>query len=88
MIKLYYTPFSIYSRPVWMALIEKELPIEFFESLLGDNNYFGSQHISLAELVAGSTIPWLPYLGITLAEYPDLNAWSKRLMERKAWQQT
>jgi len=192
MIKLYYTPFSIYSRPVWMALIEKELPFElvslkldgdhlqtdflainpfnhvpvlvddgfkvieslaildylearypmpallpknskslalvrmvemvtvnelipamlaiirqskapeklafaktqvtkvigFFESLLGDNNYFGRQHISLAELVAGSTIPWLPYLGITLAEYPNLNAWSKRLIERKAWQKT
>lgn len=192
MLKLYYTPFSIYSRPVWMTLIEKELPFElvslkldgdhlqteflainpfnhvpvlvddgfkvieslaildylevkypipallpkdskalalvrmvemvtvnelipamisiirpskapeklafangqvtkvisFFESLLGGNNYFGGQQISLAEVVAGSTIPWLPYLGISLAEYPNLNAWSKRLMERKAWQQT
>jgi glutathione S-transferase len=34
--------------------------LKFFENLLGDRPYFGSQNLTLAEVVAGTVIPWLP----------------------------
>lgn len=61
--------------------------LKFFENLL-DRPYFGSQSLTLADVVAGSIIPWLPRVGVSLSDYPKLNAWCERLMARKAWQTT
>jgi glutathione S-transferase len=62
--------------------------LKFFENLLGDRPYFGSQNLTLAEVVAGTVIPWLPRGGVSFSDYPKLSAWCDRLMAREAWQAT
>lgn len=62
--------------------------LKFFENLLDDRPYFGSQNITLAEVVAGSIIPWLPKVGVSLNDYPKVSAWCDHLMARPAWQAT
>lgn len=62
--------------------------LKFFENLLDDRPFFGSQNITLAEVVAGSIIPWLPRGGMTLNNYPKVSAWCNRLITRPAWQAT
>lgn len=60
--------------------------LKLFENLLDDRPYFGSQNITLAEPVAGTVVPLLPEVGISLHEYPKLSAWTQRLIRRTAWQ--
>lgn len=62
--------------------------LAFFEELLSDRSYFGSEQLTLADIVAGSSIPWLPQMGLALEDYPKLNAWCDRLMQRSSWQTT
>ena len=62
--------------------------LKFFENLLDNRPYFGSQDLTLAEVVAGTIIPWLPRGGVSLSEYTKLSAWCDRLMARPAWQAT
>ncbi|PSB29135.1 glutathione S-transferase family protein [filamentous cyanobacterium Phorm 46] len=62
--------------------------LRFFEDLLGDRPFFGSSAITLADIVAGVSVPWLPELGVSLDNYPKLQAWSERLNSRHSWQQT
>ncbi|WP_333093195.1 MULTISPECIES: glutathione S-transferase family protein [unclassified Microcoleus] len=62
--------------------------LRFFEDLLGDKPFFGSSAITLADVVAGVSVPWLPELGVSLDNYPKLQAWSERLNSRPSWQQT
>ena len=63
--------------------------LNFFESLLGDNTYFGgSSSITLAEIVAGTVVPLLPMLGVSLDNYPKLSAWCRSLSDREAWTKT
>jgi glutathione S-transferase len=63
--------------------------LKFFENLLGDRPYFGSQNLTLAEVVAGTVVPWLLRGSLFLSDdYPKLSAWCDRLMARPAWQTT
>ncbi len=62
--------------------------LTFFEQLLDERPYFGSQNLTLAEVTAGTVIPWLPRGGMSLSDYPKLSAWCDRLMAREAWQAT
>jgi len=62
--------------------------LKFFEGLLDHRPFFGSESITLAESVAGTIVPWLPRGGVSLGEYPKLNAWCDRLTARPAWQET
>lgn len=62
--------------------------LNFFENLLDDRPYFASQNITLAEVVAGTLIPWLPRGGISLSDYPKLSAWCDRLMAHPSWPAT
>lgn len=62
--------------------------LRFFEDLLGDKPFFGSSAITLADIVVGVSVPWLPELGVSLDNYPKLQAWSERLNSRPSWQQT
>lgn len=59
--------------------------LAFFERLLGDRPYFGGEHLTLAEVVAGTVVPWFPILGCSLCDFPKLNVWSSHLMKRHAW---
>ena len=63
--------------------------LRFFEGLLGDKTFFcSSDGISLADVVAGVSVPWLPSLDLALDGYPKLQAWCDRLNSRDSWQQT
>lgn len=62
--------------------------LTFFENLLGEHPYFGDDRITLAEVVAGTTVPMLPTTGVPLDDYPKLSAWCDRLLQRSAWQTT
>ncbi len=62
--------------------------LNFLENLLDDRPYFGSQNLTLAEVVAGTVVIWLPEIGISLSDYPKLNAWHDRLAARTTWQVT
>ncbi|MBE9201176.1 MULTISPECIES: glutathione S-transferase family protein [unclassified Nodularia (in: cyanobacteria)] len=66
--------------------LAKVLP--FLENLLGDRPYFGSDQLTLADIVAGCAVPWLPTLGFPLIDYQKLSAWTERLMARSSWQKT
>jgi glutathione S-transferase len=57
--------------------------LRFLERLLNEQIYFVRDNFTLAEVVAGTLIPFLP-----LENYPHLKAWSERLSERDSWQQT
>ena len=63
--------------------------LKFFENLLDDRPYFGSQNLTLAEVVAGTIVPWLFRGGVSLSgDYPKLRAWCDRLVTRPSWQTT
>ncbi|TAF04569.1 MAG: glutathione S-transferase family protein [Nostocales cyanobacterium] len=62
--------------------------LQFFEKLLDEREYFGSDSLTLADVVAGSIVPWIPQTGISLDEYPKLTAWCDRLVARPAWETT
>ncbi|WGV24499.1 glutathione S-transferase family protein [Halotia branconii] len=62
--------------------------LKFFENLLDDRPYFVSYNLTLAEVVAGTIVPILPSIGISLSEYPKINAWCGRLIARPSWQTT
>jgi glutathione S-transferase len=62
--------------------------LKFFEGLLDNRPYFGSQNLTLADVVAGTIVPWLPRVGISLSDYPKLSAWCDQLVRRPAWQTT
>ncbi|MEA5575612.1 glutathione S-transferase family protein [Anabaena sp. UHCC 0451] len=62
--------------------------LNFFENQLDERPYFGSDNLTLADVVAGSIVPWLPKAGISLDEYPKLKAWCDRLVARPAWETT
>jgi glutathione S-transferase len=62
--------------------------LSFLEKRLTGNLYIAGEQITLAEIVAGSLILWLPYLDISLSNYPQVKLWSNQLMQRPAWQAT
>lgn len=62
--------------------------LTFFENLLNDSPYFGSDRLTLGDITAGTMLPQLPSLGVPLNNYPKLTAWSERLMARDSWQKT
>jgi glutathione S-transferase len=70
--------------------------LKFFEKLLGDSPYFGSDsqcdssasRLTLADIIAGTMVPQLPSIGVPLNNYPKLSAWIERLMTRPSWQKT
>ena len=70
--------------------------LKFFESLLGDSPYFGSDsqcdrsasRLTLGDIAAGTMVPQLPSIGVPLDDYPKLSAWCDRLMERDSWATT
>ncbi|AFZ02798.1 glutathione S-transferase family protein [Calothrix sp. PCC 6303] len=62
--------------------------MEFYENLLDGNTYFVNNKLTLADIVAGTLVPSLPHFGFSLNTYPNLTAWSQKLLERDSWQQT
>jgi glutathione S-transferase len=70
------------------ALTKIDTVLQFFEGLLDDRPFFGSETITLAETVAGTVVVNLTLAGITLEKFPKLSAWVDRLMSRPHWVET
>ncbi|HHP7243895.1 MAG TPA: glutathione S-transferase family protein [Elainellaceae cyanobacterium] len=62
--------------------------LDFLTEQLGDAAYFGGEHLSLADVTAGATLPLLHRLGVGFAGHPAIAAWFDRIMARASWQQT
>jgi glutathione S-transferase len=62
--------------------------LQFLDRTLGENDYFGGNQLSLADIVVGTDISLLPKIGFSFEDYPQLHNWFERLMQRKVWQQT
>ncbi len=61
---------------------------KFWAQQLGEDDFFGGHQLTLADIVSGTVAAWFPEMELSLADYPRLEAWRKRLMDRPAWQQT
>ncbi len=61
---------------------------KFLMTTLGNNSFFGGEQLTLADIVVGTDISLFPKLGMNLDNYPNLNDWFERLMQRPAWQKT
>lgn len=62
--------------------------LRFFEGLLDDRAFFGSNTLTYAECVAGTVVPLLSWVDVSIDGYPKITAWCDRLMSRPSWQQT
>jgi glutathione S-transferase len=62
--------------------------LQFFTELLNESPYFGSNNLTLGDIVAGIGVITLENLGVTLENYPKIYAWSERLKQRPVWQKT
>ena len=61
--------------------------LTFFEGLLDDHPFFGSNHVTLADCVAGTIVPLLSWVDVSIDGYPKIQAWCDRLISRPSWQQ-
>lgn len=63
--------------------------LEYFEDNLTDNEpYFLGQKLTYADIVAGTAVASIPFLGIPLEPYSKVNQWCEKLQKRTSWQQT
>jgi glutathione S-transferase len=62
--------------------------MQFYENLLGEQAYFVGEKITLADIVAGVSLSFAEWVGISWESYPQLKAWLERLTLRESWQQT
>ncbi|NEO19017.1 MULTISPECIES: glutathione S-transferase family protein [unclassified Moorena] len=62
--------------------------LKFLSELLGNSPYFASDQLTLGDIVAGAAISLLLKLEINLTDYPNMDQWFKRLMQREPWQKT
>jgi glutathione S-transferase len=61
---------------------------QFLEAELQGQPFFGGDHLSLGDVVAGCVIPLMDRLGVSPQQCPQLTAWRQRISDRPAWQQT
>ncbi len=63
--------------------------LQYFEGNLAENKtYFIGEKFTYADIVAGTAVPSIPLLGISLEPYPKITKWLDNLQQRESWQQT
>jgi glutathione S-transferase len=63
--------------------------LQFFENKLDSNRvYFIDGNLTQADIVAGTVISSLPFLGFSLETYPKLRQWFQHLEQRESFKQT
>ncbi|AUS99616.1 glutathione S-transferase [Nostoc sp. CENA543] len=62
--------------------------LQFFTEIIGDRPFFVGEQLTLADIVAGTVLPFLPNLGVGLNDYPQLQNWCEHIQQRPAWQKT
>ncbi|WP_346292201.1 glutathione S-transferase family protein [Sphaerothrix gracilis] len=76
------------AEAIAQSMQQAEVVLQFWEQTLGEDEFFGADHLSLADIVAGTVAAWFPDLEVSLTNYPKLARWRDRLMQRPAWQKT
>lgn len=61
---------------------------QFLDDELQGKTYFGGDRLNIGDIVAGATIVLFHRLGVSLHDYPSLEAWRQHISDRPAWQQT
>lgn len=61
--------------------------IDFLAELLAEDNYFGGERLSLADIVGGNAVILIAKLGFDLSQNQKIAQWCDRLMQREAWQE-
>ena len=79
---------EVSSEAVDQAKQKADVVLKFYLDQLGPGPFFGGDQISLADVVAGTFAPWFGPLGLPMQDYPALQAWTARLMDRPAWETT
>jgi len=81
--------FPVTSKQVEAAQSRTATLLDFLEQhLCLGSPYFIGADFTRADIVAGTLLPALPMLGISLALYPKLQTWLARISQRPSWQQT
>lgn len=63
--------------------------LQYFEDNLDNNSsYFLGDRFTYADIVAGTAVASIPFLGISLEPYPKVTQWLDNLQQRSSWQQT
>jgi glutathione S-transferase len=62
--------------------------LQYFEDNLDDNNPYFLGDFSYADIVAGTAVASIPFLGISLETYDKVTKWLDNLQQRSSWQQT
>ncbi|MDB9526574.1 glutathione S-transferase family protein [Oscillatoria sp. CS-180] len=70
------------------ALQKAEVVLQFYADKLGEGPFFGGEQLTLADVVAGTFAPFFEQLGLPMTQYPSLQTWVTRLIERPAWKTT
>lgn len=60
----------------------------FEENLPADELYFLGDRFTYADIVAGTAVAAIRWLGISLASYPQVTKWLEHLQQRDSWQQS
>ena len=76
------------SQEIAKAKEKVDTVLKFFEGLLDDRPFFGSNTVTYAECVAGTVVPLLSWVDVSTDGYPKIQAWCDRLMSRPSFQQT
>ncbi|VEP14698.1 Glutathione S-transferase-like protein [Hyella patelloides LEGE 07179] len=61
---------------------------KFLSELLDDELYFGGNQFTVGDIVTGNGLILINKLGVELKQFPKIEAYCQRLMEREVWQQT
>ncbi|BAZ05690.1 glutathione S-transferase family protein [Calothrix sp. NIES-3974] len=62
--------------------------MQFYENLLDGRTYFVNDQLTLGDIVAGTVVSSLPFMGFDLDSYPHLQGWLNQLEARESWQTT
>ena len=63
--------------------------LQYFEDNLIDNSpYFIGDKFTYADIVAGTAVASIPFLGISLEPYSQVSKWLDNLQQRDSWKQT
>ena len=80
---------TVESQKVTQAQKTMATTLQYFEdNLQADNLYFLGDRLTYADIVAGTAVAAIPWLGISLVPYPKVTKWLDNLQQRDSWQQT
>jgi glutathione S-transferase len=59
---------------------------QFFSDILEDNLFFGGKEFTVGDIVVGNSLLLINKLGFDFEQFPSLDSYCQRLMERDIWQ--